>query len=83
MWAVQLGIGGLLLLLAFFGSLVRDAWPFPAAIRHATLSLVAMLAATCLFNSIIFDALIGDYFCVLLGLLLTLGLLSETPPQPP
>jgi O-antigen ligase len=80
MWAVQLGIVGVALLLAFLMELMRDASRFRPDIRHAAQSLVAMLAAVCLFNSTLFDALIGDYFCVLLGLLLVLGLRSAPPP---
>jgi len=78
MWGVQLGVGGIALLLAFLLMLARDAWRFSPDVRHATLSLIAMLAVVCLFNSTLFDALIGDYFCVLIGLLLVLGL-QDTP----
>ena len=79
MWGVQLGLGGIVLLLAFQLALVRDAARFRPAIRHATWSMVAIFAVVCLFNSTLFDALIGDYFCFVFGLLLTLGL--TTPPQ--
>lgn len=79
MWGVQLGLGGIALLLAFEFQLLRDASRFRPDIRHATYSLVAVFAVVCLFNSTLFDALIGDYFCFFLGLLLTLGLYS--PPQ--
>src|SRR6185369_7729855 len=76
MWGVQLGIVGVALLLAFLLGLLRDASRFRPEIRHAAHSFVAMLAAVCLFNTVLFDALIGDYFCVLLGLLLALGVYS-------
>ena len=76
MWGVQLGIVGVALLLAFLVQLVRDASRFTAAIRRAMKTFVAMLAAVCLFNTVLFDALIGDYFCLMLGLLLALGLYS-------
>ena len=76
MWGVQLGIAGIALLLAFLLALVRDAARFQPGVRRATQSMVAMLAAVCLFNTVLFDALIGDYFCVLLGLLLALGVRS-------
>jgi hypothetical protein len=40
----------------------------------------------CLFNASIYDALIGDFFCVSIGLLLALGLSkpaneASAPPQ--
>jgi O-antigen ligase len=84
MWAVQLGIVGIALLLAFMLQLLRDASRFRPEIRHAAQSFVAMLAAVCLFNTVLFDALIGEFFCLLLGLLLALGQCSppvrETAP---
>ncbi len=40
--------------------------------------MVAIFAIVCLFNSTLFDALIGDYFCFILALLLALGQLTPT-----
>ena len=73
MWGVQLGLGGIALLLAFQLALLRDARRFRPDIRHATWSMVAIFAVVCLFNSTLFDALIGDYFCFMFALLLALG----------
>ena len=73
MWGVQLGLGGIALLLAFQLALLRDARRFRPDIRHATWSMVAIFAIVCLFNSTLFDALIGDYFCFMFALLLSLG----------
>lgn len=80
LWGVHLGLGGIALLLAFELALLRDAWRFRPEVRRATISLVAILAVVCLFNSTLFDALIGDYFCFILGVLLALGVWSP-PPQ--
>jgi O-antigen ligase len=82
LWAVQLGIVGVALFLAFLLALARDASRFRPDVRHAAQSLVAILAAVCLFNATLFDALIGDYFCIVLGLLLALGLHSAWPGKP-
>ena len=60
------------LLIAFLAFAARDARAFTADVRRATWSVVAILAVVCLFNATLFDALIGDYFCLLLGLLLAL-----------
>lgn len=79
LWGVQLGLGGIALLLAFGWALLRDASGFRPDIRHATASVVAIFAIVCLFNSTLFDALIGDYFCFMLALLLALGV--TTPPR--
>lgn len=79
MWGVQLGVGGIALLLGFLVLMARDAAGFRPEVRHATHTIVAMLAVVCLFNSTIFDALIGDYFCVMIGLLLALGLRAPQP----
>ena len=82
LWGVQLGLGGIALLLAFGATIWRDASRFAPAERDATQSLLIVLAVVCLFNSALFDALIGDYFCVLLGLVLALGLHGETEASP-
>lgn len=74
LWGVHLGVGGIVLLLAFMALVVRDARRFRTPVRHAAESLVAVLAIACLFNSSLFDALIGEYFCIVIGLLLALGL---------
>jgi len=79
LWGVELGIGGTLLLLGFMACLVRDALFFDARIQQATLSVVAVMGLACLFNSSLYDALIGDFFVVTLGLLLALGLRSQNP----
>jgi O-antigen ligase len=81
LWGVQLGLGGIALLLAFEWALLRDARRFRPDVRHAAYSVLAIFAVVCLFNSTLFDALIGDYFCFLLGLLLALGVFSP-PPEP-
>jgi O-antigen ligase len=78
LWGVELGIGGTLLLLLLIGSLVRDAMTFQAPVMRATISVVAVMVVACLFNSSLYDALIGDFFCITLGLLLALGVRSES-----
>ena len=86
LWGVQLGIPGILLFIGLMGSIWRDALRMDEIYARATLSVLAALAVACLFNSSIYDALIGDFFCVALGLLLALGLrqhnVVNTPPTP-
>ena len=79
MWAVELGVGGALLLLGLLLCIARDALRFPTPVRHALLGVVAATAVACLFNSALYDDLMGDYFCVSLGLLMALGLRSSSP----
>ena len=79
LWGVELGVGGILLLLAWVACLVRDALRFEAPVRQATLSVVAVMVVACLFNSALYDALIGDFFCITLGLLLALGVRPACP----
>lgn len=74
LWGVELGIGGILLLCALLACVVRDALRFSTACKRATLSVTAAIAMACLFNSSLYDDLMGDYLCVSLGLLLALGL---------
>ena len=80
LWGTQLGVGGIALLLVFLVFAARDAKPFSPDVRRAAWSMTAMLAVVCMFNAILFDAFVGDYFCVLLGLLLALGVHGEEAP---
>ncbi len=79
-WGVQLGIPGLLLLAGLMLSVLRDSLKMEPPYARAAQSVLAALAVACLFNSIIYDALIGDFFCLLIGLLLALGLSKATGP---
>ena len=74
LWGVQLGVPGILLLLALMISIFKDTLSMDKQAARATQSALLGLAVACLFNSSIYDAQIGDYFCVALGLLLALGL---------
>jgi O-antigen ligase len=80
LWGVQLGIPGLLLIAAFMLSVLRDTLKMEAPYARAAQSALLALAVACLFNSTLYDGLIGDFFCVLIGLLLALGL--SKPPGP-
>jgi O-antigen ligase len=71
---VQIGVAGIAIFIALIAYLWRDARLFSADIQHASRSLTAVFAVACLFNSALFDAVIGDYFVFVLGLLLALGL---------
>ena len=82
LWGVELGVGGTLLLLALIASLTRDALTFSTPVMRATLSMVALMVVACLFNCSLYDALIGDFFCVTLGLLLALGSREPNPGSP-
>lgn len=86
LWGVQLGIPGLLLFVGLMGSMWRDTLQMDKRYARSTQSVLAALAVACLFNSSIYDALIGDFFCVAIGLLLALGLRqlkpADEPPSP-
>lgn len=73
MWGVQLGIPGILLLLALMLSILRDTMKMEENHARAAQSTLLALAIACLFNSSIYDAQIGDFFCIVIGLLLALG----------
>lgn len=77
LWGVQLGVGGVLLLLGFMGSALLDFLKMDAPIARAGQSVLAALVVSCLFNSSLFDAYIGDFFCIALGVLLTYGIRSN------
>ena len=77
LWGVELGVGGTLLLVLLLLVLARDFADFEAPVKRAGISVVMAMAIACLFNSSIYDGLIGDYFCIVLGLLLALGLRTQ------
>lgn len=78
MWGVQLGVPGILLLVALLFSIFRDTLKMERHHARATQSVLLALVIACFFNSSIYDAQIGDFFCILIGLLLALG--SSKPP---
>lgn len=73
LWGVQLGVGGILLLVAFLGAAMKDLLKMEAPIARAGQSVLAALAVSCLFNSSLYDANIGSFFCLTLGVLLANG----------
>lgn len=81
LWTVELGIGGGMLFLALLYALYLDTRSFQRPIKRTTRSVLIMLFIACLFNSPLYDDLMGDYFCVALGLLLAFGL-RDNPNQP-
>lgn len=81
LWGVELGVGGLLLLLGLIGCFIRDALQFKTSIARALISVTSAMAVACLFNSTLYDALIGDFFCTALGLLMALGIRDKLTPS--
>lgn len=81
LWGVQLGAVGMLLLFALMISVIKDTLPIDIQTARAAQSSLAALAIACLFNSSIYDAQIGDFFSVVLGLLLALGIQSKQQMQ--
>jgi len=69
LWAVSLGIAGPAMLLAWMGAMVWDARRAPRDLRAALFSVLTALAIASLFNSALYDALVGDFFVITLGLL--------------
>ena len=74
LWGVQLGVPGVVLLVALMLSIYKDTRAMETQTARAAQSALLALAVACLFNSSLYDAQIGDFFCVILGLLLALGL---------
>ena len=82
LWTVELGIAGALLFLGLLYALLIDTRTLCTPVRRATRSVMIMLLIACMFNSPLYDDLMGDYFCVALGLLLALGL-RDNQVKPP
>ena len=69
LWGVQLGVPGLLLFCTLIAAMFRDSFKLEGPFKRTTQSVIVAFAVACMFNSSLYDALIGDFFCVLLGLL--------------
>ena len=82
LWGVELGVGGLLLFVCALVSMARDALLFPQSVKRATVAVLVAIAIACLFNSALYDDLMGDFLCVILGLLMALGTrsMANCPP---
>jgi hypothetical protein len=79
LWGVEFGVIGIAALLAFFGLAARDSRQFDPRIAYTLWSVLAACAVACMFNSVLYDDLIGDYFCITLGLLFSAGLHQRQP----
>lgn len=77
LWGVQLGVGGIFLLVAFLSAVILDLLKMDRSVARAGQSVLAALAVSCLFNSSLYDAYIGDFFCLSLGVLLAYGIRSR------
>lgn len=73
LWGVSLGLPGIALLIGIFALLVREAMRFEPGNRRATLSVLSAVFIACSLNSALFDDLLGDYLCIVLGLLIAHG----------
>ena len=82
LWAVQLGIPGLLLFCTLFMAMFQDSRRLETPFRRAFQSVLAAFAIACLFNASLYDALIGDFFCVLFGLLFAFTVAGTDPLAP-
>ncbi|WP_162243847.1 O-antigen ligase [Pseudorhodoferax sp. Leaf274] len=80
LWGVEAGIGAMLLLCALLYCLYRDMCLGERPAVRAGVSAMAALLISCMFNSILFDAAIGDFFCVAIGLLMALSLRTASDP---
>jgi O-antigen ligase len=73
LWMVELGVLGLLVFSAVFFAAARDAKQMTPGSQRAVISVLIAMLVSCIFNSALYDAQIGDYLCVALGLALALG----------
>ena len=79
LWGVELGILGLALFCAVLLALYKDSLRLEPPARRALQSTLTALALSCLFNCSLYDALIGDFFCVALALLLVFNIHAKQP----
>jgi O-antigen ligase len=79
LWGVELGTLGVLLFCAILLAIYRDSLQLKPPERRALQSILTALILSCLFNCSLYDALIGDFFCVALALILALNIHSSPP----
>ena len=79
LWGIELGVPGIALLFGVLFAIYRDSQHLGAPERKALLSLLAALALASLFNCALYDAMIGDFFCIALAVVLALGM--HAPPS--
>ena len=82
LWGVELGVGGFVLFLVALACMARDASHFATPIKRATFGVLGATVVACLFNSALYDDLMGDFFCVSLGLLMAIGTRSMVKRNP-
>jgi O-antigen ligase len=82
LWAVEGGLTGLALLLGLFVSLYMRSRSLAASDARSLQSALAALAVAGLTTSTIYGIGMGDYFCMLIGILLCTGRDMATPPTP-
>ena len=80
LWGVELGLPGIALFCAVLLTLYRDSRQLETPARRALQSILTALTLACLLNCTLSDALIGDFFCVALGLLLAFRMPLAAPP---
>ena len=72
LWGTALGVPGIALLCAVLLALYRDSLQMDKPERRAMQSVLLALTLACLFNCALYDALIGDFFCIALALVAAL-----------
>ncbi|MDO8651965.1 MAG: O-antigen ligase family protein [Undibacterium sp.] len=73
LWGVELGLMGIALLCTFIASAAWEVRLFSPPVARACWSILAVTSFACLFNSALYDDLIGDYLLVALGLTMAVG----------
>jgi O-antigen ligase len=73
LWGIELGIGGVLMLVAIIVSTVIQASSMPTSTRRAMYCITIALSIASLLNSALYDDLIGDFLCVALGVCMAFG----------
>ena len=72
-WGVQLGLVGMGLLIGWFASLAWQSLKYGKKYGHPLAAMLAVCVTACLFNSALYDGLVGDYFCAMLAILMAYG----------
>lgn len=82
LWGVELGVGGTALLVALWVALALDVRRNSPPVRRAMVAAILCAAIACLFNSALYDDLLGDFLCMSLGLLLAYARSEPSSPVP-
>jgi len=77
LWGVEIGIVGAAIFICLLVCYALEALRFGDPAKRVAFTLLACVATAALFNSVLYDDLIGDFICITLGIIFGYGYTSK------